>query len=162
MPPKKVRSWSLYPSLHDGVSNLLEEVDLDYEFYGIDDPATSKIEHDTTIMGKFRCYNKNCPSKGWGSRTIAITIRLYDGQKYNARVYFQRCESCNRLSKPTLDNSYAERIAYRIKRWNSVEVEEPHFSGRMEKGPHQSDLCEGCKAGHCMISSVHRRGMQCM
>lgn len=27
-------------------------------------------------------------------------------------------------------------------------MEPPTYSGQ-SKGPHQNDLCEGCKAGHC-------------
>jgi hypothetical protein len=40
------------------------------------------------------------------------------------------------LSKPILDDSYVERVAYRLKKWCGVELERPEF-------------CEGCKAGHC-------------
>lgn len=156
MPPKKSpqkpRSWCLYPSLHESVSQLLKEVDLDFNFHGIDDPDTCIEEYDTNIMGRFRCYNQKCASNGWGSQKIAITIRMYDGHKYNARVYFQRCQMCDRLSKPVLDGSYAERVARRIKIWNNVEVDRPIYSDGPEKKPHRSALCEGCKAGHCTSS----------
>lgn len=73
---------------------------------------------------------------------------MYAGAKYNARVYHQSCKSCNTLSQPILDDSYADRIAYRIKKWNGVEMETPKHSGT-SKGPHNEDLCEGCKEGHC-------------
>lgn len=81
-----------------------------------------------------------------------MTIRLYPGQKYNARVYHQRCMNCNRLSRPVLDSSYAERVTYWVKQWNGVWVEKPPISGD-SKGPHNNELCEGCKAGHCSESS---------
>ncbi|CAG8207328.1 unnamed protein product, partial [Penicillium nalgiovense] len=79
---------------------------------------------------------------------IAITIRLFPGQKYNARVYHQRCKFCHWLSRPVLDQSYAERIVYWIRQWNGIRVERPPIS-RDSKGPHNRQLCEGCKAGHC-------------
>ena len=52
------------------------------------------------------------------------------------------------LSRPILDDSYAERVAYRLKKWCGVELERPEFSGQ-SKGPHEKKFCEGCKAGHC-------------
>ena len=94
------------------------------------------------------CHNHSCESDGWSSKNIAITIRMYDGKKYNARVYQQRCMNCNSLSRPYLDGSYAERVAYRLKKWNGIKVEAPDFSGERKK-PHHRDLCEGCKDGHC-------------
>jgi hypothetical protein len=79
---------------------------------------------------------------------IAITIRMYRGERYNTRVYHQRCKACNSLSRPILDDSYAKRVAYRLKKWCGVELERPEFSGQ-SKGPHEAKFCEGCKAGHC-------------
>ena len=138
----------MFPVLHDDVSRLLEEDNLEFNFYKVDKPESCVKEHDTNIMGRFICHNHSCGSDGWSSKNIAITIRMYDGKKYNARVYHQRCMSCNSLSRPYLDGSYAERVAYRLKKWNGIKVEAPDFSGERKK-PHHSDLCEGCKDGHC-------------
>jgi hypothetical protein len=102
-------------------------------------------------MGRFPCHNTKCKSKGWFSRKIAVTIRLYPGERYNARVYHQRCIRCNSVSRPVLDETYAERVAYWIKQWNGIWVEKPPIS-KASKGPHNSKLCEGCKAGHCTES----------
>lgn len=52
------------------------------------------------------------------------------------------------ISKPILDDSYAERIAYRLRKWSGIELEPPGFSGQ-SKGPHEKKFCEGCKSGHC-------------
>jgi len=142
----------MYPALHDSVSRLLEEDDLSFTFFEIDEDRGSIEEYDTNIMGCFKCLNKKCPQGGWGSRVIAITIRIYPEQRYNARVYHQRCKGCERLSKPLPDGSYAERIAYRLKKWSGIEMERPFYNGTSQ-GPHQSDLCEGCKHGHCKLSS---------
>lgn len=134
--------------MHDNVSRLLEVDGLHFTFHDLDEDANSIQTHDTSIMGKFRCRNQKCCSSGWPSKKIAITIRMYQDERYNARVYHQRCKMCNLASKPILDDSYAERVAYRLKKWCGVELEPPEFSGE-SKGPHEKAYCEGCKAGHC-------------
>ncbi|KAB8070242.1 zinc-binding domain-containing protein [Aspergillus leporis] len=151
MPSKRSNAggrWSLYPSHHDNVSRLLRKENLHFNFHVLDDPSSCIEDYDTNIMGRFICNNNACPSSGWSSKMIAITIRMYPGERYNARVYHQRCRRCNRLSRPIIDESYAERVAYRLKKWRGIQMEVPHYSGKSQ-GPHDSDLCEGCKAGHC-------------
>ena len=151
MPSKKPGSkkpWSMYPRLHEDVSSLLEEDDISFDFYGVDESKGSTQTYDTTVMGRFPCYNRACASRGWSSKKIAITIRMYPGARYNARVYHQRCEECNWISRPFLDDPYADRVAYRLKKWSGVNVTPPPFSGQ-SSGHHQSDLCEGCRNGHC-------------
>lgn len=151
MPSRKAQSsgWSLYPKFHDQVSNLLQEDDLYFDFYQSDDSSTFIKEYDTFIMGRFICHNKACTSNGWLSGKIAITIRMYSGDRYNAKVYFQRCQACNRIGHPILDeNSYVERVTYRLKKWKGLKMEAPVYSDP-KRGPHRRELCEGCKAGHC-------------
>jgi hypothetical protein len=143
------KSWSMYPALHESVRRLLEEDDLSFTFFAIDKDKGSIEEYDTNIMGYFKCLNKVCSNKGWGSKRIAITIRMYPEQRYNARVYHQRCKSCGSPSKPFLDDSYAQRIAYRLKKWSGIEMDRPSFTVSASKRPHESALCEGCKHGHC-------------
>ena len=151
MPSKKSKqpsSWSVYPALHHDVSHLLEDHDLQYHFQRNADWKSCTKEYDTNIMGRFICHNKKCSLNGWSSKKIAITIRTYHNDRYDATVYHQRCHGCNNLAKPILDASYAERVAYRLKKWSGIEMDQPNHSGE-SKGPHMSDLCEGCKAGHC-------------
>ena len=75
------------------------------------------------------------------------TARWING--YNAIIFNQRCESCNGLGTLTLDkNSYVERVAYRLKKWAGVRMEEQHYAGKVGS-PHKSELCEGCKRGYC-------------
>lgn len=152
MPSRKSKSdqrWSMYPTLHDDVSRLLGEDDLHFDFQQKDDTEYCIQEYDTNIMGRFICHNGACGSSGWSSKRIAITIRMYPGAQYNARVYAQRCQKCNRLSKPLLDESYAERVAYRLKKWCGIQMAQPHYRSSRPKRPHRSSLCEGCKNGHC-------------
>jgi len=122
--------------------------DLSFSFFAVDDDQGSIHDYDTNIMGRFRCLNKKCPKSGWGSKMITITIRMYPNQQYNARVYHQRCKDCGCLSRPFLDDSYAERIAYRLKKWSGRKMPETDFGGSSDK-PHESALCEGCKYRHC-------------
>ena len=138
----------MYPTLHGGVSRLLEEQDLYFSFHENDDPQTCIEEYDTNIMGRFSCHNRACGSNGWSSKHVAITIRMYLGAQYNARVYYQRCQECDELSKPHLGRSYAERVAYRLKKWSGIEMDSPIYSAQ-STGPHQSELSEGCRDGHC-------------
>ena len=138
----------MYSKLHDDVSRLLEEDNLHFDFHENDDAKGCIKQYDTNIMGRFICHSQICGSSGWSSKKIAITIRMYPRAQYNARVYSQRCQKCNSLSKPRLDDSYAERVAFRIKKWCGIEMDTPNYSGQ-GKGPHLSDLCEGCKDGHC-------------
>lgn len=140
--------WSVFPSFHEAVSRLLEGDNVRCDFHKIDDSQNCTRSYDTNITGRFICRNRACGSNGWSSKKIAVTIRMYPGATYNARVYYQRCESCKNLSRPILNESYAERVAYRLKKWNGIRVEPPYFAGT-SAGPHNSDLCEGCRDGHC-------------
>jgi hypothetical protein len=86
MPPKKLKptkKWSMYPSLHNDVSDLLREHDLFFQFYEKDDGKSCMNDYDTNIMGRFTCHNRACPARVWTSKQIAITIRRYSDNRYN-------------------------------------------------------------------------------
>jgi hypothetical protein len=145
--PRPVKKWSMYPSLHNDVSDILDKDNLFFSFYDKDDDNSCIDDYDTNIMGQFNCSKASCRA-AWGSGQIAITIRRYSHERYNARVYYQSCKRCRTTCEPQLDSSYAERVVYRLRKWSGVQVEPPPFSGRTD-GPHRSDLCEGCLQGHC-------------
>ncbi|KAL4971345.1 zinc-binding domain-containing protein [Aspergillus desertorum] len=168
------KPYSMYPALHPSVVEHLKPCGLATTFHPIDSDEYPQKPHIRTctiaIRGVFPCYNKSCPSPGWASRMVAATIRMYrkagkdnrsgkiEGEEtqpglYNVRVYHQRCKRCNFLSRPKLDESYAERVADRLKKWHGIEVEvEEHAYVRKRKAPHAKRLCEGCKAGVCQFS----------
>lgn len=145
------KSWSMYPALHDSVGRLLKEDNLPFTFYATDEDKGAIEQYDTNIMGRFKCLNEACPKAGWASKMIAITIRMYPEQQYNARVYHQRCKGCGSLGRPFPDDSYAERIAYRLKKWSGIEMYRPSYTVRASQRPHEGTLCEGCKHGHCQL-----------
>lgn len=149
---KAVRSWSMRPSLHHDVALAIQGDGLFFAFHEADDADGCIQAYDTNIMGRFICRNDHCKITGWSSRVIPITIRLYPRNKYNARVYHQRCQGCEQLSRPLLDESYTERVAYRLKKWSGINVEVPPYF-RIDGGPHRGSLCEGCKNGHCLKSN---------
>ncbi|KAI3567863.1 zinc-binding domain-containing protein [Fusarium oxysporum f. sp. albedinis] len=108
--------WSMCPQLHRKVSPLLSKDNLRFKFHNVDDDSTCIKSYDTNVMGRFVCNNRKCATNGWSSKKIAITIRMYDNERYNVRVYNQHCKACNSTSRPLLDEkSYADRVAYRIK-----------------------------------------------
>lgn len=142
------QQWSMYPGLHEQVTKVLEEDGLYFAFHEADEDRGSVREYDTNIMGRFECHNSACPTNRWSSKKIAVTIRMYTGHKYNVRVYHQQCRNCRTFSKPNLDGSYAERVTYRLRKWNGVDVIAPPFS-EYDGPAHERDLCAGCQNGHC-------------
>ncbi|KAL2810249.1 zinc-binding domain-containing protein [Aspergillus granulosus] len=147
---------SMFPSLHTTVATLLESSapELKFTFHPDNTDNDCAKAYNTNIMGKFICHKPGCHSV-WTSKKIAIRIRLYHGETYNALVYHQRCKKCHWVSKPKLDEEcYAERIVYRLKKWSGIQgLEIPAYNGGNGEGPHIERLCEGCKAGHCTQSS---------
>jgi len=99
--------------------------DLSFSFHRDDEDHRVVRDYDSNIMGRFICDNRDCATGAWSSKMIAITIRMYPNKEYIARVYHQRCRGCNRVGRPILDESYAERVAYRLKKWSRIDVETP-------------------------------------
>lgn len=146
---KKAKSASMFPGLHHKVAFLLADDGLDFTYHNEDNEASAIQEYDTCIMGRFDCCRPGCEDSAWTSKKIAITIRMYSHMRYNAKVWHQRCRACKGVCSPSVDeSSYADRIAYRLKKWSGVDVERPEYGGNNGR-PHQSTLCEGCRAGHC-------------
>ncbi|KAK0631532.1 zinc-binding domain-containing protein [Immersiella caudata] len=149
-----------YPSLHQRVLDALDgAVSPTPHFNEVEDDGTSTNEKDTNIMGRFQCSDQNCSQPGWGSKIVAIRIRRFDDGSYNAGVYGQRCKRCNKLGVLTVDEqSYVDRVSFRLKKWAGVYVEEPHYRKRDDRAPHKKELCEGCKRGHCRQSLSYSYG----
>ncbi|KAK4233423.1 zinc-binding domain-containing protein [Achaetomium macrosporum] len=140
-----------FPSLHDDILNVLSDEDImPTPWFNTSGGDREAMEiYSTNIMGKFRCHNQACPKAGWASKRVAIVIRRYTRNGYNATVFNQRCKSCERLGDLTIDeNSYVERVAYRLKKWAGIPVAAVYTG--LKKGPeHEKELCEGCKRGYC-------------
>ncbi|KAI0098995.1 zinc-binding domain-containing protein [Hypoxylon sp. NC0597] len=148
-PKGELRASFMYPSLHQRVLDATSGKIVSAWF---NEKSTNepKNEYSTHVMGKFKCNNDDCSKRSWGSKKVAILIRGYPGNGYNAVVFNQRCQSCNQLGTLTLDeNSYVERVAYRLKKWAGVPIEKQHYDQKVKGPPHKSELCEGCNQGYC-------------
>ena len=143
-----LKTSSKYPSLHKHVAKQLAVDNLNFGFHAKGTSRDAEQEYDTLIKGVFVCDNAECGNEKWTSKSVAITIRMFAGRRYNATVYHQRCMKCDSLSRPWLDSSYTDRVTYRLKKWCGVQMVTTQYSGE-SNGPHQKELCEGCKAGHC-------------
>ena len=149
------KPYSMFPALHQRVVDALaDEISPTPWFKGQDSSGSSNRgsnkEYATNVMGKFRCWSNACPAGVWSSKKVAILIRGYPRNGYDAQVFNQRCRSCDRLGVLTLDeDSYVERITFRLRRWAGVQVEPQEYSRSKEGPPHERNLCEGCKRGIC-------------
>lgn len=150
----KNKTAVMYPNLHDDVLTFLDGIIKPEPRFNKNDETGNEADKDysTHIMGNFICRNARkglCPKNGWGSKKIAIVIRRHPNNGYSALVYKQRCKACNKLGIMRIDeNSYIERVAYRLKKWAGIHMETLPYTG--PRGPpHESHLCEGCMQGYC-------------
>lgn len=115
---------------------------------------TAQHQYQTFVMAKFTCNNHEGSPRAWTSKKVAIVIRAYGKERYNAVVYNQRCETCDNLGQIDLDeSSYVDRVSYRLKVWAGVQMENRNFA-RGFGPPHLEEFCEGCKAGYCQRGSA--------
>lgn len=140
----------MFPSLHQDVMNAVSDRISSMSFAEEDTDMNCEQDYQTHVRARFACTNKFCSQSSWASGNVAILIRQYAEHSYNAVVFNQRCQSCNRLGNFFLDKaSYVERVAYRLNKWAGVEVERPPYTRKKGK-PHKRDLCEGCRRGFCL------------
>ncbi len=144
-----------FPSLHEDVEKALAHSFISPEPWFNHHGRVHKVlqEYSTHVMGRFECRNPGCSKAGWGSKRIGIVIRQFPNNGYSADVYKQRCKACNNLGVLRLDeNSYVERVVYRLKKWAGIATEAPEY--KESRGPpHESSLCEACRAGYCQETS---------
>ncbi|KAM3546946.1 hypothetical protein ARSEF1564_000259 [Beauveria bassiana] len=142
-----IRNSSMHPYLHPRVQSLLDDDQLNFTFRPQGEKSHPIKYKDSNVTGKFQCGNKKCAKK-WSSKCIAIVIRLFRDNKYTVLVYHQRCERCDDLAQPTLDETYEERVAKWLKIWSGINVPRVYHESKQTR-PHHRSRCEGCKAGHC-------------
>jgi len=148
-PKGETKPSFMFSSLHQNVEEAVCGEIASTWFQEKDSDRDSNNKYSTHVMGKFKCGNNACSTGGWGSKKVAILIRGYPSNGYNAVIFNQRCKSCNKLGNFTLDEeSYVERVAYRLKKWAGIHMEQPYYASKVGS-PHKSDLCEGCKRGVC-------------
>ncbi|KAH6852782.1 zinc-binding domain-containing protein [Alternaria alternata] len=146
---KETRTSFTFPELHQRIAEAVAPA-ITSTWFNSKTKAHLEKEKNTNIIGTFTCVNDRCGKNGWSSGLVAIWIRGYTRNGYNAIVYNQRCNFCDWLGCLEMDEqSYVERIAYRLKAWAGVNDEQANFRSKLLRGPHDSEHCEGCKAGHC-------------
>lgn len=147
----KLGTQSMYPEFHARVLAHFSDSKPPPVFHPWDSDEGCIEYHDTSIMGRFRCRNRECAKRGWGSKHVGIFIRQYRNHRYNAVVYHQHCQDCDKLGEFFIDeDSYVDRVAYRLKVWAGLSPERPPYNEGQTKDPHVEELCEGCLADHCM------------
>ena len=159
----RLRSSYMFPNLHDSVESEVRDDIGAARFHDEDTDRNCNNLYETHVIARFICLNRTC-STSTSSGKVAIRIRGYPGNAYNAVVFNQRCESCHALGKMRLNkDTYVERVSYRLKRWGGVEMERPPHSSRGTP-PHKCELCEGCKAGYClqgrMLKSLQKLSLE--
>ncbi|KAK2756873.1 hypothetical protein CKAH01_17107 [Colletotrichum kahawae] len=137
-----------FPDLHEDVASAVSDHFVAV-WVGKRSKKTPNNARSSSLKGRFTCDNSSCSKKSWPSGQVAIDIRGYPDNGYNATVYNQRCKDCKQLGNLTLDKAcYVERVSYWLKKWAGVWVEPPVIVGKGTP-PHLSELCEGCKRGSC-------------
>lgn len=148
-PPEEKKTSFMFSTLHPAIVDAVAHDIPSVWFNERDTELNSNNDWDTNVMGDFKCDNRECRKSGWASKKVAIHIRGYPGNGYNAVVYNQRCTSCDVLGNFTLDEtSYVERVTYRLKKWAGVRVDIPMYESKSGP-PHEFEFCEGGKRGHC-------------
>jgi hypothetical protein len=147
--PKILQKEFSFPELHQRIAEAVAPA-ITSTWFNHNTEAPFEHEYGTNIVGTFKCVNNRCKKKGWSSGVVAIWIYGYSRNGYNAIVYNQRCKACDWLGNLKMDEeSYVERIAYRLKKWAGVRMEKPSFGHKLLRGPHDSERCEGGKVGRC-------------
>lgn len=150
-PDEEKRTFFTFPNLHERVRDAIFP-DVGSTWFQDDDRSTGFLEQYTSnVSGHFTCNNKTCRKHQWSSGVVTFRIRGYARNGYSASVFNQRCRDCNHLGSFSLDEqSYVERVAYRVKKWAGVAMARPYYNPVGPQGPHEEDFCEGCALGICV------------
>ncbi|RVD82369.1 uncharacterized protein DFL_006795 [Arthrobotrys flagrans] len=146
--------WYLFENYHEKVSEKMKDVIF------ISKIEDGNLKAETNLVGTFKCIALECRAMGWSNGTVATVIRAYyqdDGKLgYSAQVYNQRCRSCKQLASMKLDvDTYVERVVRRLKMWKGEYAPIKWYRRKML--PHDEELCEACKAGHCLTGVVNKQ-----
>ncbi|KAK6823656.1 diacylglycerol kinase catalytic domain-containing protein [Apiospora arundinis] len=124
----EIRTFFMFPWLHKRVSDAVSKKIGPISFNKKARHEDALNTYSTKVMGRFECKNEGCTKKAWSSKMVAIVIRKYAEQRYDAVVFNQRCKSCNTLGTFRLDeNSYIERVSYRLIKWSGLPQEQMPF-----------------------------------
>jgi len=113
---------SMHSMLHDDVARLLLPHKLFFSLQNVDEDGMCIEEYDTNIMGQFACNNPNCRSGGWWSKKLQLQSACMT-EKSTTRECTTKAAEDDQLGQSTLDESYADRVAYRLKTWSGLPME---------------------------------------
>ena len=102
----ETRVTFMFPSLHQDVLNAVSDDFISAWFHEQDSDRDSNNEYSTHVMGKFKCNDSTCSTHGWGSKKVAILIKGYPRNGYNAVVFNQRCKACNGLGMLVMERNH--------------------------------------------------------
>ncbi|KAF1933787.1 uncharacterized protein M421DRAFT_416142 [Didymella exigua CBS 183.55] len=144
----ETQEFFTFPELHQSVAEAIAPHTTSLWFYETNHDSRYDRNHSTKVIGQFTCTKTSCRNR-WGSKIVAVWIKRHARNHYSAVVYNQKCRTCGFLGHLKMDEEcYTERVAYRLKKWAGVHMEQPPFEPK--KGPpHEIELCEGCKRGVC-------------
>ena len=146
-PKGETRTSFIFPLLHQNVVNAISHKITSTRFHKKDSNRDFNNKYSTYVMGKFKCNNNACSTGGQGSKKVAILIKEYPRNGYNAIVFNQHCKSCNQLSTLTLDKKlYINQVTYRLKKQAGILIKQQYYASK-EGLPHERDLCKGYKRG---------------
>lgn len=128
-----------YPLLHEAVAKAFDNVSQPVPLPLFQHHAhKSKVTRDdtTSIAGRFQCRNHKGYAPSWGSKEIAIQIREFADNTYDAVVFKQLCRKCHHPASVRIDEeSYVERVVCQLRKWAGVPIETPEHSEEEGEGP---------------------------
>jgi len=113
--------------------------------FGFSRDLVSRKEYNASVFAKCSC--SNCRQQ-WTTRALPVTVEVSGNNKYSAKIWRQRCKTCERLGNFEVDvGSYALNVATVLLRRSGLQLPRERFVASDK--PHRSDLCEAGKFGRC-------------
>jgi hypothetical protein len=83
----ETRATFMFPSLHEDVVDAVSYSMASIWFCESNSDRGANNKYTTHVMGKVRCMKGTCDINGWSSKKVAILIRGYAENGYNATVF---------------------------------------------------------------------------
>lgn len=147
---KGTKEYSMRPDLNSEVIGTIDGKMKSIKFNNEDSDSECR-ELEVNLVGTFVC--PNC-RRSWKSGIVFTVVRLYFNNTYNAKVYGQRCKRCENASLPKLDETYAQRVSYKLETMYGIPHPKVEYRSKPMK-PHDKHRCQGCKINRCQRSKMN-------